>query len=123
MRAIVLCIWTPRSPIKHVVSGEVNEPGVELTAGHREITDGETIGNEGGQRLIFRDVYLIVRGRIEHDGRIGVRQSVLNDLGVANIHLGAIEALHQVATLREDAHQLHPKLPTAPKNNHIASVH
>ena len=101
----------------------MNKPGVKLPAGHREITDRETIGNEGRQRLILGDVYLIIGGCVDYDGRIGVRQGVFHDCGVADIHLGAIETLHQIATLREDAHQLHPELSTAPKNNHIAPVH
>ena len=120
---IILRIWAARRSVEYVVRGEVNKPSVKLAAGHRQITDGETIGNEGRQRLIFRDVYLIVSGGIEHDGGIGVRQSVLNDFGVADIDLGTIEALHQVAALGEDARQLDAELSTTPKNNHIASVH
>ena len=123
MRMIILRILAVRRSVEYVIRGEVNKPGVKLAAGHRKITDGETIGNEGRQRLILGDVYLIIGGCVDYDGRIGVRQGVFHDCGVADIDLGTIEALHQVATLREDANQLNAELSTAPKNNHIASVH
>src|SRR5260370_3408386 len=117
MRAIVLCIWAARSPVEHVVSGEVNKLGVELAAGHREITDRETIGNEGRQRLIFRDVYLIVSGRIKHNGGIGVPQSMLHHTRVTDNHLCAVETFHPVAARSEHTPPLNSQPYTAPQNH------
>ena len=123
MRRVGLGVRTFGCPVENVVGRELHQLRVQLAASHRDIPHRQRVGEERGDRLLFGDVYLVVRGSIEDECRVFLGQDAFHCCGVGNVDGGAIETGDNVAAFAEHAHQLHAELSTATEDHRFFRRH
>src|ERR1700728_4598574 len=119
MRRIGLDVGTALGAVEDVVSRVMYKLHVGLPAGHSEIANRERVGLKSCQRLLLRDVDLIVRGGIQHDRGVGVRDRIFDTNRVGDVKRLPIKALHGPLPALKFAAQLDPELPAASKYNSL----
>src|ERR1017187_1088417 len=100
MGGIVLGIGMVRAAVKNVVGGEVDQAGIHLPAGQRQVAHGQAIHQEGGLRLLFGNIHLVIGGGVEDDVGIGLGERALDGGGIGDIDLCALPAGDGIAADR-----------------------
>ena len=96
-------VRTSEGAIEDVVGGEVDELGVDLSAGDGEIAGAEGVGLVGDSGFAFGDVDHVVGGRIENDGGIDFGEFGFEGGEVGDIDRGPVEGGDGIAAEGEDA--------------------
>jgi len=120
MRKIGFDIRTRGSAVENVIGGEVDELRVDLAAGDREISHSQSIYQEGGLRLSFSDVDVVIGGGIEDDFRVGAGERALDGFGIGDIDLAAVPGHHGVMTGAKLANELDAELAGGAEDHHGA---
>ncbi len=92
MSGILLGIGAAGAAVKNVVGREVDQAGVDLPAGQRQVAHGQAIHLEGGLGLLFGDIHLVIRGGVEHHVGVGAGKRALDGGAIGDIDLCPLPA-------------------------------
>ena len=95
-------VRAPEATVEDVVGREVDELGIDLTTGGREIAGAEGVGLIGNGGLPFGDVDHVVSGGIQNDGGIDFGEFGLEGGEVGDIYRGPVKGSYGVAAKGED---------------------
>src|ERR1017187_7896494 len=103
MRGIVLGIGVVGAAVKDVIGGEVDQAGVHLAAGQRQVAHGQAIHQVGGLRLLFGDIHMVIGGGVEYHVGVGAGERSLDGGAIGDIDLCALPAGDGIAADSEFA--------------------
>jgi len=89
VRRIVFDVRMPGASVEDVIGGKMNQARVDLAAGDGQVADREAVHQEGGLRLFFGNIHLVVSRCVEYHVGSGARQGAFHRRGIGNIHLAA----------------------------------
>ncbi len=117
MGLIVFGVRPAGPPVEDVIGGVVNQLGIHLPAGQRDVAHRQSVHQVGRLRLLFGHIHLIVRRGVEDHLRIDLGQMLLDHCPLGDVQLSAVGAEDLVAALLQFRSQLHAELADIAENH------